>query len=120
MVRRVRNKQSLFSPAGELIRKLSDADKRTRRKVVKTALWAVAVVFLYSTMAGTYSLPRIAKLELEKRRLEHANRVQVAELVDAERLREMLQNDPRYIEMIARTRYNMVRPGETLYRVRGY
>lgn len=119
MVRRVKKRQSILAPAGEFIRKLSDADKRTRRKVVKIALWSVAVLFVWSTMGGTYSIPRIVRLELERQQLLEANRRQMVKLIDAERTRELLQGDPRYIEYMARTHYHMVRPNETLYRYRG-
>ena len=70
-------------------------------------------------MAGPYSLPRIARLDLERRALIEANQRLTIELIDAARIRKMLKSDPSYIEYIARTKYRMVRPNETIYRYRG-
>ena len=46
------------------------------------------------------------------------NRRLAADLIDADRVREMLTDDPVYIEQVARTRYYMVRPNEIIYRYR--
>jgi len=73
----------------------------------------------YSFMSGTYGLPRIVRLEMERSRLQVSNRVLTAELIDAVRIRDMLRYDADYIEGIARSRYYMVYPGETVYRYRG-
>lgn len=70
-------------------------------------------------MFGTYSLPRIVRLEIEKGGLIDSNRELTVELIDAVRIRDLLRTDPTYIEHIARTRYFMVRPDETIYRYRG-
>jgi cell division protein FtsB len=69
-------------------------------------------------MSGTYGIPRIVRLEMEKESLIKANRALTIELIDAERIKKMLQSDPGYIEYIARTRYHMARPNETIYRYR--
>ncbi len=119
MPRRVKKQPSLFAPAGNLIKRLSDTDVRLRRKIVKAGLWTIALLFIYSFMSGTYGIPRIIRLELEKKSLVAANRQLVVELIDAERTRRMLENDPVYIEYIARTRYHMAYPAETIYRYRG-
>jgi len=79
----------------------------------------MALLFLYSLMSGTYGLPRIVRLKIEKEALIEANRECVVELVDMARVRRMLRSDPAYIERIARMRYHMVRSGETIYRYRG-
>jgi cell division protein FtsB len=120
MARRVKKKSSpLLAPAGSLIRRLSETDVRLRRKVLRYGLWALGLMLMYSLMVGTYSIPRIVRLELERDALIEANREQVVQLIDAERTRKMLLENPRYIEMIARTQYHMIRPGETIYRYRG-
>jgi cell division protein FtsB len=118
MTRRKKSKPTLLAPAGSFIKKISGTDARTRKKYVRWGLYFAALLFLYSTMVGTYSLPRIVRLELEKQSLIEANRREVVNLIDSERVRNMLRNDPRYIEWIARTQYHMVRPGETIYRYR--
>ncbi len=120
MPRRIRKKSSLLSPAGNLIRRLSDTDKRLRRRALKWSLWVLAVLFGCSLMFGTYSVPRIIRLSLQKESLVKANRELTADLIDAERIRSMLTSNKRYIEYVARTHYYMVRPGEIVYRYRGH
>ena len=75
-------------------------------------------MFVYSLMSGTYGIPRIIRLELEKRSLIEANRTQTIALIDAERIQRMLCSDPLYLERIARLKYRMIYPGETLYHYR--
>ena len=120
MPRRINNKPSLLEPAGDLIRKFSDADSRLRRRVVKGALLAVGAWFAFSLLFGTYSLPRIVRLQLQKHDLTEANRQLTVELIDADRIRELLRSDPSFIESVARTRFYMARPNEIIYRYRGH
>ncbi len=120
MPRRVRQSRSLLTPLAEnLVRRLAATDTRWRRQVIRYASWTLGLLFAYSLMVGAYSLPRIVRLELEKRALITANRQLTIELVDAHRIKGMLQHDPSYLEYVARTRYRMARPGETMYRYRG-
>ena len=119
MPRRIKKKPSLLAPAGNFIKKLSNTDKRLRRQVLKASLWGLAVLFGYSLMFGTYSVPRIVKLKIQKAALIESNQKLTAELIDAVRVRDMLKSDPGFIEQIARTRYYMVRPDEIIYRYRG-
>ncbi len=119
MPRRVQKKRpSLLSPAGSLIKKLSETDKRHRRKALKISLWVVTLMFTYSLCFGTYSIPRVVKLSLRKSALVESNRELTARLIDGARERELLRSDATYIEQVARSRYFMVRPGETVYRYR--
>ncbi len=120
MPHRVKQSRSFLTPLAEnFVRRLASTDKRLRRKAIRYGFWILGLLFCYSLMVGTYSLPRIARLELERRALIEANRQLTIELIDAARIREMLKSDPGYIEQIARTRYRMVRPNETIYRYRG-
>ena len=118
MPRRVRPKTSLLSPAGSLLKRLSDANIRLRRRIVHCSMWVIGLFFLYTLMSGTYGIPRIVRLKMEKEALIEDNRRRLVELVDSVREREMLKNDPAYIEQIARSRYYMARPNETIYRYR--
>lgn len=76
-------------------------------------------MFLYSLMSGTYGIPRIIRLELQRKTLIKSNQQELVNLIDASRIKKMLMYDKGYIEYIARTRYHMVYPGETIYRYRG-
>ncbi len=86
---------------------------------MRYAFWGFAVLFVYSLMVGTYSLPRIARLEFQRRSLVEANKTLTVKLIDAARVKKLLLDDPTYIEYIARTKYRMARPNETIYRYRG-
>ncbi len=120
MPRRVKKKrQSFLAPAGDFIKRLSNTKARSRRKLLRYSIWALAIFLGYSFMSGTYGLPRIVRLELEKRDLVRGNHEMMVELIDSDRVRDMLRNDPAYIEKIARTRYHMSYPNETIYRYRG-
>lgn len=101
------------------MKRLSDANSRLRRRLIRYGFGAIGIMFLYSLMSGTYGIPRIIRLELEKRAMAEANQRELVDLIDAARMKEMLESDPNYIEYIARTRYHMVYPGEVIYRYRG-
>ena len=119
MTRRKKKKRQLLAPAQELFNKISNTDARVRRTVIKYGLIALGLFFLYSFMSGNYGVIRILKLELEHKALVESNRQLTAELIDAVRVREMLKHDKYYIEYIARTRYHMAYPNETIYRFQG-
>jgi cell division protein FtsB len=120
MPRRVKKSTSIFAPLTEnFARKLSGSNQRVRRKVVRYGFWAIGILFVYSLMSGTYGIPRVIRLELQRAALIEANRRELVDLVDASRIKRMLESDPVYIEYIARTRYHMVYPDETIYRYRG-
>ena len=120
MPRRVKQSHSFIAPLAEnFVRRLSSADKRLRRKITKYCFWTLGLLFVYSLMSGTYGIPRIVRFELERRSLVEANRKLTIDLIDAARIRKMLQSDPGYIEYIARTRCRMAYPNETIYRYRG-
>lgn len=53
---------------------------------------------------------RVASLAAEKDS-------KTAELADARRKLELLKNNPEYVETIARDRINVMKPGETIFRV---
>lgn len=119
MPRRVKkNKPALANLADNFVQKVAGTDARTRKRLVRWGGWALAIGTLWSLMSGMYGLPRIVRLELQRQSLIEANRQLTAELVDAAILRKKLIDDPKYIEYIARSRYYMVYPNETLYRYR--
>ncbi len=116
MPRKVRQKRTLLGPlAHNLSRRLSTADARQRRRIVQIGGLIVGLWLTWTTMVGSYSIPRIIRLHLEKGRLIETNRALVIQLIDTQRLKKMLQTNPRYIEQVARIRYRMARPDETVY-----
>jgi len=119
MPRRVKkNKPGLANLADNFVQKVSNTDIRVRKRIVRWGTWAIVVATIWSLMSGEYGLPRIVRLELTRQSLIEANQMLTAELVDASILRQKLIADPQYIEYIARSRYYMVYPNETLYRYR--
>ena len=120
MPRRVKNSTSFITPLMDnFIKRLSGTNLRLRRKVIKYCFLGIGVLFVYSLMSGTYGLPRIIRLEMQKQDLINSNRAELVNLIDAERVKNMLLYDDEYIEVIARTRFHMVNPGEVIYRYRG-
>lgn len=116
MARRKKQSRSLLSPLAEnFIKRISSTDIRLRRKVVRYGFIGLGLIFLYSLMSGNYGIPRIIRLEMEKSDLIDANRRQVTALIDATRTRAMLLHDRNYIEFVARTRYHMTYPSETVF-----
>ncbi len=120
MPRRVKQSRSLLAPLTDnLTRRLSNSDARLRRKLVRIGSYLIGFYFFCSLMIGTYSIPRIIRLEMEKNDLTEANQNILVELIDGDRVRRMLSEDRRYIETLARTRYHLVYPNETIYFLRG-
>ena len=119
MPRRVKqNRFSLAPLAEDFVRRLAKENSRLRRKVVRYGFWIVSGLLVYSLTIGSYSLPRIVRLHVQKTRLIEANRRLTAQVVDDAYIKALLKTDPAYIEYIARTKYHMVYPGETIYRYR--
>ncbi len=120
MPRRVRKSPSILTPLTDnLIARLSNTNQRVRRKIVKYGFWVIGLIFVYSLMSGTYGIPRIIRLELERKDLLEANHRNLVDLVDASRVKQMLESNDVFIEYIARSRYHMAYPDETIYRYRG-
>lgn len=120
MPRRIKNSRPFWAPLAENFKsRLTSEESRLRRQLTRYGLWLFGVVFIWSLVAGDYSIPRIIRLHMEHSALLEANRLHTAELADAARIRQLLQSDQSYIEYIARTRYRMVRPNEEIYRYRG-
>lgn len=121
MTRRVKKNKSIFAPITEnFLSKISSTDSKLKKRLVKLSSFLLILIVGYSLVSGSYGIPRIIKLELTKSSLADSNRRLTAELIDAVKLREMLLYDKEYIEYIARTRYFMVKPKETIYRYHGH
>ncbi|HOP06121.1 MAG TPA: septum formation initiator family protein [candidate division Zixibacteria bacterium] len=121
MPRRVKQSRKILQPLAEnFVSRLSNADARVRRRFMKIGLWLIGLMFFWSLMVGDYGIPRIIRLEMEKQALIESNQRILLDLIDDSRIKKMLETDQRYIEYIARTRYRMVRPNETIYYYRGF
>lgn len=114
----VRDHPSLFAPAGTLLTRLAQSDNRARWRFTKFALLILGALFIWSLLSGAYSITNIIRLTLDRDRLARNNREQLTTLIDSRRIRDLLTNNPGYIEYVARTRYHMVIPNEVVYRYR--
>jgi len=115
----MRQKKKLLAKSKDKISELFPGLKlsnklRGRRPHIILAI--TGIVLIYSFFSGATGFVRIAKLHLEKNRLEKENHQLLAKLVDVEITKKRLKDDPQYIEFIARTRHFLSRPGETIYR----
>lgn len=94
--------------------RLIQADSRLRRRAVKCSALIFGVFVVYSFLAGPYGLFRISRLQNRKAELVAENRRLLVDIVDADLTRKRLTDDAHYIEYVARTRYLLARPGETV------
>jgi cell division protein FtsB len=119
MPRRIRSKPTLLTPAGNLIKRLRESDDRLRRRLTWIVLGVIGLFLVWSSFDSEYGLTRIIRLQMEQKAMLRTNQREMAELIDAVRVRDLLRTDKGYIEYIARTRYHMAAPNETIYRFRG-
>jgi cell division protein FtsB len=119
MPRRVKESRFALAPLAEdFVTRLSKENSQLRRKIVRYGLWIMGFLLVYSLTIGSYSLPRIVRLQLQKGQLVEANRRLTVQLINDAHIKALLESDPAYIEYVARTKYRMVYPGETIYRYR--
>ena len=110
-------KKSFLEPIKQnFVSRLSNTDARVRRNMLRGLVVLVAFFMFYTFFSGDCGFIRIAKLHLEKNRLEKQNHELVVQLIDAEYTSERLREDFRYIEYIARSKHFFSKPGETIYR----
>ena len=80
----------------------------------------VLVVLAALAISGLFFVPEIQRHREERaeiRRLE--SEIQLQELVLAERTRELqlLRTDPAYVEVLARDKLDLMKEGETIFRI---
>jgi cell division protein FtsB len=120
MPRKIKQSRSVLAPIAQaFVQKMTGADERFRRRVLFVAFTAVIGIFIYSLTNETYGVMRIMRLRAEAKSLGVSNLALSAEVIDAERVRDLLLSDKAYIEKIARTKYLMAYPNEQVFRYRG-
>ena len=113
-----KKKQTLGSLAQNIGRRLARSDSRLRRSIVRLSAFAFVGFVIYSFLAGPYGFFRLNRLESSRDELLEENRRLLVDIVDAEITRRRLKYDAHYQEYIARTRYLLARPGETIIRIK--
>jgi cell division protein FtsB len=87
---------------------------RKRKRVV---LWTIAGFVVLTLVLGNYGFFQIMRLERQKTELKREIERLKKEHEELVRSKELLKNDLAYIEKIAREKYRMVRPGETVFQI---
>ena len=113
-----KKKQSLGLLAQNIGRRLARSDSRLRRSIVRLSAFAFVGFVIYSFLAGPYGFFRLNRLESRRDQLIEENRRLLVDIVDADITRRRLKYDAHYQEYIARTRYLLARPGETVIRIK--
>ena len=83
-------------------------------------LLLVLILLVLGAIAAYHFLPEVSKRRDQQTRLEQL-KVQVEKerqlLVRNTRVEELLKHDPEYVGLIARDRLDLMKEGETIYRV---
>lgn len=87
------------------------------KKPVKSILIFVSLLFFFNAFFGDYGLTRRFSLEYEKKRLVSEIAKEKELQTDLKKRAIRLEKDHKLIEQIAREKYGMVKPGETLYKI---
>ena len=90
--------------------------KLPQATVKKFALLAGVIFFLLTFFGGDFGFVRIYRLHQKKEALQIRYKQLQAEALQLKQETSLLQNDPFYIEKIAREKYGLSRPDEKVYR----
>ncbi len=77
-------------------------------------------LFIITVIIAIIFLPSYSKMqELKQKNLEFFQRIQQLEVKNKqlEQERQFLQNNPAYLEKVAREKMGLVRQGETVYKI---
>lgn len=112
-------RKSLLEPIKQnLVKRLSNTDARLRRHLLRALPIVIGLFLMFAFFSGDFGFVRIAKLHIQKNRLEKENHRLLVNLIDAETTIKRLETDKTFIEYIARTRHYFSRPGEVIYRLK--
>lgn len=78
---------------------------------------AVLAAFLYFLISGDLGIIKLMSLRDFHEDLEAEELAIAAEVVDLDTRKRLLETDTLFIEQVARTEFQMSRPGETVYEV---
>lgn len=92
--------------------------RERRRRILRYALWIVSGVLMVNALVGEKGYLATLQARQEQARAEsalHALRAENARLTEEAR---RLRQDPAMLEAVAREELGLIRPGETLIRLR--
>ncbi|MFH1701162.1 MAG: septum formation initiator family protein [Candidatus Zixiibacteriota bacterium] len=99
----------------QLIKRLAEHEHGFKRKTTRLLLCFAVLYLVYLFCSGDYGLFRIHRLKAQKESLEKKYLNTLAEAADYKYRLRRINDDPHYVEWLARTRYGFSRPGETIY-----
>jgi cell division protein FtsB len=99
-------------PYTSAARRRGDEFKPETKRWLKLGIIAVVFYLFVSGNMGAWNLVSLWRTE---NALAHQEDKLTAEIFALETRRHMLESDTTYIEKIARTEYNLSRPGEIIY-----
>ena len=82
----------------------------------KSVLVAAGLLLVLTFFSGDFGFVRIAQLKQKKKTLQLRHKQLQAEVLQLEDQKNLLQNDPYYIEKLAREKFGYSRPDEKVYR----
>tara|TARA_B100000427_G_scaffold158741_1_gene131760 strand:+ start:678 stop:1043 length:366 start_codon:yes stop_codon:yes gene_type:complete len=89
----------------------------TQKKLVRGALGLIGIIMFLTFLFGDHGLFQLYKLKKEKKKMQQYitkfredKKVLISE-------KHNLENNPKYIEKLAREKYRMAKPGEKVFKV---
>ena len=86
-------------------------------KDTRNTLWWLLFIAIAAVMTALFLYPRYQLLRENQQKLKHQNDQLTEKKIEREKLRsevEALKNSPQAVERVAREKYNMASPGETV------
>lgn len=92
--------------------------RKVKPQVVRyTLITAALIILIYVLSSGPRGTWKLYRSGQEKEQLQEEIRQLEARKAALDSERTLLENDPAYIEKVAREKYNMKKKGEKVYRV---
>jgi cell division protein FtsB len=105
------------SSSRNLIQRLRKSASPHRQYLIRTGVFLIVVIGLYSFLGGEFGFLNLLRMERSRDRLEMEKRELTAEIVDLEIRCKRLLSDSLLIQKLAREKYGLARDGEVIIRV---
>ena len=84
--------------------------------MLKNAIW----LFVVTTFVFIYFLPSYTKMQdLKQKNWDYQQQIKILQAKNAQLLKEkkLLENDPEYVEKVAREKMGLIKEGEVVYKI---
>ncbi len=105
------------SSSRNLIQRLRKGASPYRQYLIRTGVFMIVVISLYSFLGGEFGFLNLLRMERNRSLLEMEKRELTAEIVDLEIRHNRLLSDSLFIQKLAREKYGLARDGEVIIRV---